>query len=166
MTKDSAGPAGRHRLTGLERSFAVNRKIIVVVLMVIATSILLLPLLRNHELAQRLVCGSNIQLIGSALRIYANDFPGSGTSSLEWLVNSGNIPKDTLICPSSGLDTCNYVMVPLPAPGERVDDRRVVIYEPKSNHGEGGCFLFADGHLEFMRGRAYDLAAREPSRWW
>ena len=60
----------------------MNRKIIVVVLMVVATSILLLPLLRNHELAHRLVCGRNIKMIGSALRIYANNFLGSGTSVL------------------------------------------------------------------------------------
>jgi prepilin-type processing-associated H-X9-DG protein len=42
-----------------------------------------------------------------------------------------------------------------------MDDTTVVVYEPKSNHdGVGGNFLYADGHVEFVRVPEYDEIIR------
>ena len=72
-------------------------------------------------------------------------------------------PKDRLICPSSGLQHSNYMIV---RPTPPIDNRTVVVYEPKSNHGDGGNFLFADGHASFINGKQYDLMASNPTTWW
>ena len=71
-----------------------------------------------------------------------------------------------LACPSSGLEKYNYVLVSLPGSDQPIDGRTVILYEPKSNHGDGGNFLFTDGHASFVRGREYDRLSWDPTRWW
>jgi len=102
--------------------------------------------IRARELQRRLVCASNLQ--------------GIATSS----ATTRQIDLRLLICPSSGALISNYVIVQL-REGMPIDDRAVIAFEPKSNHGgEGGNFVFADGHAEFVLVPAYDELVNSVSK--
>lgn len=116
-----------------------------------------------RELDRRLACAANMKAIAAFLRIYAADDEMIQGNVLEQLVTSGHLPRTTLTCPTSGRS--NYIYVPLPS-AEPIDNRTVVMYEPKSNHGDGGSFLFADGHVMFHSGEMYDRLASDPQGWW
>lgn len=125
------------------------------VMMLLLVSILLPSLSRARELSKRLVCASNMKGIGTTLMIYANDHPGQGVPTLDYLVAQGEITAKQLICPSSGVNTTNYVVV-TNTEGV-VDNRTPFMYEPLSNHGdEGSNILFADGHVTFVRVPEYE----------
>ena len=119
----------------------MKRKAIIVGIVALVVAIVALSISRGHGLSKRLVCASNMKHVGTSAKIYATDT--AGEKAVEQLVDSGDIPKDSLICPSSGLQQGNYVIVTLPAPP--IDNRTVVMYEPKSNHGDGGNFLLRMG---------------------
>ena len=134
----------------------------IVLIVVVAVPIVALSISRGCEVSRRLACARTMKRIGTSARIYATDT--TVEKAVEQPVHSGDIPKDSPICLSSGLQHGNYVIVALSAPP--IDNRTVVMYEPKSNHGDGGNFLFADGHASFIRGEQYDLVASKPTSWW
>ena len=108
-----------------------------------------------RERANRLNCRANLQAISTAAKIYRLDHVGAGELTIDWLVNSGHLTPDRVVCPSSGLGRSSYV-IRLPAA-----DGEPFVYEPKSNHGgEGGNTVFGDGHVEFLRGEQYDRVIR------
>ena len=117
---------------------------------------------RAREFYRRGACADNLKRLGQAMAFYVT--PESADEGLKGLVQSGIISPKPLICPSSGLSGGNYVVVgrpPMP-----FDNRMVVLYEPRSNHGDGGSFLFADGHVSFVTGPQYDLLVSKPHSWW
>lgn len=114
--------------------------------------------LQFRELQRRLICASYLKGIGTSAKIYANIWDGT-TPIIDWLVKTGDIDAKSTKCP--GTDSPNYVVdiatLVSAKDGRALDNRMVIAYEPKSNHGgEGGNVLYADGHVEFVRVPAYD----------
>jgi prepilin-type processing-associated H-X9-DG protein len=124
---------------------------------------LLLPSLSSaRELSKRMVCQANMRGIYTTMKIYTDDDPGEGQATLDDLVTTGYITSRQLICPSSGLNTSNYIIVSYPSDPSSLDCDAVIMYEPKSNHGgEGGNVVFVDGHASFVGGAEYDRLIRK-----
>ena len=78
--------------------------------------------------------------------------------TLNDLVDRGDITRAQLLCPSNESGAANYVLVSPPDdPSDPPPPRTVMIYEPKSNHGdEGGNILYTDGFVEFVKAPEYD----------
>lgn len=122
--------------------------------------LLVLVLVVARDLSRKMACAGNIKAVGTVTALYWNTYPGDGSPPITWLIEEGYIAKERTICPSSGLSESNYVFVPH-RPEDHIDEKTVIMYEPKSNHGgEGGNFLFGDGHVMFMRDEAYDELIR------
>lgn len=120
---------------------------------------ILLPALSQvRELSKRLVCAANLKGIGTSMKIYEFDNPSAGRLTLQDLVDRGDIMSEQLICLSNEFGNANYVLVsPVKDVPDALPPRTVMLYEPKSNHGdEGGNILFADGHVEFVKSPEYD----------
>jgi len=130
----------------------------------LVTPLVFLPsLIRARELSKRLICSENLKAIGLAADIYLNDTDLTFVS-LKTLVVEGFLDPRNTSCPSATQAGPNYVILEKPAEYDG-DPEKVVAYEPKSNHGdEGGNILFADGHVEFVKGQRFDdlLAALPP----
>ena len=125
--------------------------ILVVILVVV------LMVWQGRERTHRLRCGENLRAIGTALMLYHERYPEAGAFGLAKLVEDGLVPAQALVCPSVGSGAANYIVVWDNLKREPLPNDAVIVYEPKSNHrGAGGCALFADGHVSFMRVPAYD----------
>ena len=151
--------------TGQDRSATPNmRRLIVIVILFVTpvTAVLVAVRERNRQLSVELVCGSYLKGIGTSLKIYANDFPNEASPTIEDLIDEGQLSRKQTICPATDLSVSNYVVV-LPLTSIGLDNRSVVLYEPKSNHGVGGNVVFADGHAKFVKGDEYDRLTAEAS---
>ncbi len=112
---------------------------------------LLLPVLvsRWREPFRRALCAENMKEIGLALMVYAHEFRDQGIPAVELLVEHGFLTANRLRCPSAPAGEASYVI--LNGKGDGLENDAVIIYEPLTNHGgEGGNFLFADGHASFI----------------
>ncbi len=107
---------------------------------------------RGSELQRRLICAANVKGIGASAKVYASSWDGT-SPIIDWLVKTGTIDANATKCPCA--DFPNYIVVneTLGALNAHrpMDNRMIVAYEPKSNHGgEGGNVLYVDGHVEFV----------------
>lgn len=80
-----------------------------------------LSLSRARELSERVACQSNMKGIHTTIRIYELEHEGQGWPTLDQLVASGDLAEEMLICPASGLEMSNYVLIS-PPPGQ--EDRK------------------------------------------
>lgn len=105
---------------------------------------------------RRLVCATLLKELATTAMIYTHETGSPPDSSIETMVSRGWIDPRSTICPDHPGATSNYVIV-LPAiVGGGTDNRTIIAYEPKSNHGDGGNIVFADGHSSYVRGADYD----------
>jgi prepilin-type processing-associated H-X9-DG protein len=117
---------------------------------------------RGWELQRRLVCAQNVAGVAASMKIYyGNEWDGR-SPFIQWM--RGAYPRSDVFlkCPSSG----PYVTLEFPN-GWPSEGSAIIAYEPKSNHGDGGNIVFADGHSSFVRGEDYDrlIAALGAGQW-
>lgn len=148
-----------------------------------ATAVFLPSLSRARDSAKRVVSQSNLKSIGLACMIWASDNQDAMPTSLEKLVESGNIIPQQLVSPREddydGMIERNermltaggtpdwkkikfetsYVLLEGPPiskrkPGTAIGYERVM-------DGTGSNVLFADGHVEWLQPDAFKRAIRE-----
>jgi prepilin-type processing-associated H-X9-DG protein len=129
---------------------------------------ILLPLFSQpSEESKRLICAANMKGIGVTMMIYTAEHPGQGLPTLQELVDLEYITPKHLVCPSTDDQPgdCSYILVPNAQMRLDGGDKTVVLYEPLENHaGEGGNFLFADGHVTFERKQNYEKLVKTIQR--
>ncbi len=132
---------------------------------------ILLPTLGNvRGLSQRLICGTNMQVIGTAVMIYANDYDNKIPDGSNWctlLEQKVDVSPKLFICPSADGDECSYA-ININAVGKDIDSLpadMVLVFESlpgcnqaggaellnTENHCDGCSILFCDGHVEFVK---------------
>jgi prepilin-type processing-associated H-X9-DG protein len=129
--------------------------------------VILLPAInRARQVANRVESAKNLNQIGSACRLYANEFEGAFPPDLGTLATAENLPVQTFIAPNSeiaapgnlsGADAANWInnysdYIYLGSDLRVTSDPgSVVAYEKdQTNHGDGVNMLFADGHVAFF----------------
>jgi prepilin-type processing-associated H-X9-DG protein len=113
-------------------------------------------------------CASNLQQIGLAIRLYANDNKGQYPDTFTTLLANEDITPAVFVCPSSndspaGGPTTQATLDDLTSGGHlsyiyagrglttsTATSNTVVAYEPLSNHHDKINVLFGDGHVEFF----------------
>lgn len=152
------GPVNSPTLTMAKRR---SRLALVVVAFVAIVAFIFTPaILEWRNPSNRVVCANTLKSIMAAWKLHAPESLPPGVSWTEWLVQNGHVPRNETICPASGLDVSNYILVTY-SPEHLVDNATIIAYEPKSNHGgKGGNFVYADGHGMFVRVPEYDELVR------
>jgi prepilin-type processing-associated H-X9-DG protein len=146
--------------------------VVMIPIMAMQLAIMMPALSRTKVLAQRLVCGTNIHGLGSAMQVYAFDYNDKFPTGSKWcdlLVEQVDVSPKSLVCPGAVDDSqCNYAMNEnTERLGKDVPDDMVLLFETSEsgwnvvggkellstdNHRGDGCnVLFADGHSEFVR---------------
>lgn len=120
-------------------------------------SILLPSLARAREMANRTKCAQNLQQIGQATMLYANENRGRHAPDIATLASTQRLGAKLLICPSAdsslektaGGVTCTYIYVGR-GMNASASPEAVIAYEPlKAHGGDGMNVLWADGHVSF-----------------
>ncbi len=107
---------------------------------------------RSTELSQRTQCLMNLRAIGAAMGRYNGLLQPK--DALDTLVAAGELKVNQIYCPEGD----RYIIAQLPTSGPAdTDPRRLVAYEPTSNHRSVVNALFADGHAESIRADAFQL---------
>jgi prepilin-type processing-associated H-X9-DG protein len=137
----------------------------------VALSVMLPALNRSRETAMRVRCAVNMQQVGVAVMMYANDNNGNYPQDLGALVKSEYLKIDPFICPAGntgypdhlGDMTCDqiaewinehspYIYIGQDLTVNAADPQTIIMYEDPADHDfDGVNALFADGHIEFLR---------------
>ncbi|GJM25234.1 MAG: hypothetical protein DHS20C16_16490 [Phycisphaerae bacterium] len=127
------------------------------VLVIVGSMVLVNIVRRNRDLRQRLVCGTRIKTVGTAVKIYAGTPELECGEAIKFLVAQGELKPENTICPASGKP---FLFAPIPAAKLMgLSPRDVVAYEPLSYHkGHGGNILYGDGHASFAKPDRYQEA--------
>src|SRR5215468_8001672 len=108
---------------------------------------------RAQELSRRSLCLSHLHNIGQAVRDYSARYSGAPSpATVETLVSCGLLDPIEARCPNGG----SYILAPFSDSAHRdADPRRIVAYEPPSNHHEVIGAVFADGHAECAKAETF-----------
>jgi prepilin-type processing-associated H-X9-DG protein len=111
---------------------------------------------------QRVVCSSNLRLIGQACQVYSNHHQGRYPTDFATLLAEEDISAEVFLCPwrntvvpttypSSWVITGSDYVYAGAGLTTTAPPQAIVAYErPNAHDGEGMNILFADGHFEFI----------------
>ena len=86
------------------------------------------------------------------MKIYANENNDAYPLDLNMLIANGDLTAKQFTCPESGKS--NYVFIP--GLTEESPPNVPVLFEPITNHGNGGIVAFIDGRTLFIIQPKYD----------
>ncbi len=105
------------------------------------------------EQSNRLICTINLEELAIACKTYAHDHDSVFPDTIQTLLDSDYITRQTLVCPNLDEQVANindsYVYIP----GQINDSyyKNILAYEKPNNHnGEGGTVVYIDGNAEFV----------------
>lgn len=112
---------------------------------------------RGWEQQRLLTCAALLKGLATTAKVYSQEVLALPASSvIETMIERKWVERRSTICPAHPGPRSNYVIVLPTAMGEGMDNRTIIAYEPKSNHGDGGNIVFADGHSNYLIGENYD----------
>ena len=146
--------------------------------------ILMIPILMHaRQIANRLVCGTNMTVIGMAMLVYINDYDDMFPTSSKWcdlLIEYPDVKPSTLRCFGATEGPCNYAMNKnIEKYGLRAPPDMVLLFETHpgwnqsggpeilttDNHkGEGCNVLFMDSHVHFVKTKDLDDLKWKPEQ--
>ena len=152
------------RMTG--RGFAIAG----IVVSVLALLMWVPVVLKMRQIAFRMVCATNMTVLGMAMLVYSNDYDDKLPTASKWcdlLVEHTDVTEKGLRCPGAPEGACNYAMNKnIEELGAHPPPDMVVLFETHpgwnqsggpeilttDNHeGEGCNVLFFDSHVQFVR---------------
>jgi prepilin-type processing-associated H-X9-DG protein len=139
--------------------------------MAIGMGILMPALARTRQLAVRMTCATNLQELGKAMVLYANDYNDRFPTTSKWcdlLTQYAGVAPQAFQCKGGGGEgPCSYAMnKALEGLGTNVPPDMVLLFETTpgwnqtggaeiltvDNHQGDGCnVLFVDTHVEFVK---------------
>ncbi len=144
--------------------------VVLLPIMAVLTGIFMPALVRTRQLAFRMTCGVNLEGLGRAMHIYADDHEGKFPTPAQWcdlLIENTGVAQKSFRCRGADEGPCNYAMnrhveeLGTDAPPDmvllfethagwnQVGDADILTTE---NHSGDGCnVLFVDGHVEFVK---------------
>jgi prepilin-type processing-associated H-X9-DG protein len=164
--------------------FAIAGIVVPAVLSLVIVPLLLailMPVLsRTKHIAQRVVCGTNLKGLSTAMMVYANDYDDQYPTPEQWcdlLIQEVDVSPKSFQCPLDPEGTFSYA---INENAHKIETGRspaqfVVLFESNlgrngvggmddvvlrhnQHQGIGGNITFADGHTEFVtEGRIADL---------
>lgn len=136
-------------------------------------AILMPALSKARIVAQRIVCGENLKIIGHAVMVYAKDHNDTYPAAENWcdiLIKNYNLSPNQFHCPSSqAKEGQSSYAININVAGKKISDippDTVLIFETMpginpaggpellstDNHRGNGCnILFADAHAKFIK---------------
>ena len=149
--------------------------IILLPLFAMFAAILMPALSRTKGIAQRVVCGTNLQGLSMAMMVYGNDYDGKAPTADEWcdlLIQEADVSPKSFRCPAAPEGECHYALNNnFREIGGREPARIVAMFESRPgwnqaggpelltteyHDGEGCNVAFGDGHTEFVKADRID----------
>ena len=169
IKKSSGNLKGR----GLALSGIITSSV-ALILMPMMLAIIMPALAKTRNLAQRIMCGTNLKGLGEAVLVYAGDdkyerYP-TASKWCDLLVEYADVPAESFRCPGVSEGKCNYAMNKYIEDSNMLPDI-VLLFETEpgwnqfggpeilstENHRGDGCnIMFGDGHIRFVRTEEID----------
>ncbi len=158
-------------LAAENKSMRLTKALIVIGIVAMLTGILLPALARVRTIKPQMQCGTNLAVLGKAMRLYTNDYDGQYPIADKWcnlLLEHVEI-KGHFVCPSARPGKGRYAHYAInPNVEPNSPPELVLLFETTpgwnkfggaeilslENHKRKGCnVLFNDGHVEFIKPR-------------
>jgi hypothetical protein len=141
------------------------------IVMALTIPILMIPILMHvRQIAHRMVCGTNMSILGMEMLIYLNDYDDDFPTPSKWcdlMIKHTNVKPSTLRCFGATEGPCNFAMNKnIEKHGLRSPLDMVVLFETypgwnqsggpeilttENHQGDGCSVLFLDSHVEFVK---------------